>query len=112
MVRRIKNEFDLDIETIEGQSQLAHKLYALNVSGVSARYGSADNMIGEGFKYTAEYNIRSIVAYKNLQTLLYQCSEGEVIKSKLYKFMDNDVRAHLANEVITNLPEYEEIILG
>ena len=81
MVHRIKEEFDIDIKTTKGQTQFAHRLYALNVSSVSSRYGSADDMIGEGFSFEFEHDTGNLEAYKNLQSLMYQCSEGEVVKT-------------------------------
>ena len=106
MAIQIKEKFNIDIKTDKGISELAHRLYALNVSGVGARYGSADDMVGAGFEYKPEYNHTQLEAYKNLKELMYQCAEGEVVESKLYKFFNNSVHKHFADEVITNMPDY------
>ena len=47
-----------------------------------------------------------IEAYKAAQCLRYQCSEGDVPEWTLYKGLNNIIEC-FANEIISNMPEYE-----
>lgn len=107
MIRLINQEFNVNIKLDSGRSYFAHRLYALNVSSVGARYGSADDMVGNGFQYKHEYDVGILKSFKDLQCLLYQCDEGEVPSTKLFKFMDTVAFKHIAKKIIYDLPEYD-----
>jgi len=102
-----------DLSTYEGRVKLASALYALNLSGVSQRYGTADDMIGEPFTYIPTGGVNSVQSFKSLQCLMYQCMEGEVPeKSDLYKLLDTEVRPYLAEYIVNRLPEYDNLEWG
>lgn len=91
-------------------------LMRMNYTAVAARY-PAESRAGEeeviaAYRYAAPKNAYAInktsarcQVYKALQCLRYQCSEGEVPKSALYR--DLTERMHeMASIIIEGLPDY------
>ena len=52
-----------------------------------------------------EYNIYQIL--KSLQCFIYQCSEGEIFKDKLYITLSN-IEKILINHIVMNLKDFKE----
>jgi len=106
----------LGIDTsIPGWAEIpGHEMFQLNIKAVDARYGE-----GEAAKFrTLNYRLEHTEAVpleqvlKSLHCWLYQCCEGDVPETELYKFFDTDVRLYLMTKIITHLPEYEEAYWG
>ncbi len=85
------------VSTDDACRELAHEMFELNCNAVDQRYskGAAAEFRPLDFKYT--FSITSIMqAYKSLSCWKYQCSEGDVPDSELFKKMTKvfDLLAH------------------
>lgn len=96
----------------EAITQIGRELFALNEAAFGARYPGDDSA-----SYSATYQFvrglppARVAAYKALRCFLYQCSEGNVPESPLFKEVD-DVAAILAARIIQSLPEYNASAWG
>ena len=88
-------------------SELAHKMFDLNVAAVNSRYGEA---AGEGFPLPAfAYAFTpatQIEVIKALNAWKYQCTEGQVPELALYKAMV-EVHYLLCIDFVEGTEEYE-----
>ena len=94
--------------TDEEWAELGQALFQMNIDGVDSRYG-----IGEAagfrpldYKFSYEFATK-IQVLKSLDCLLYQCSEGEVPKTPLFKAL-NDYSNFLAHSIVGRLPDYDK----
>jgi hypothetical protein len=94
--------------------KLGKAMFQLNIDGVDARYGS-----GEAAKFRKldyEYQLAPPAplaqVLKSLQCWLYQCNEGDVPETELYKLFDDDIRLFLMNIIIAASPEYRRAEWG
>lgn len=109
------SEAGYSVQTEKGLIKLAKAMILLNRRGVSARYGENYNKI---VTYTLdefapymngeEYDIQTL---KSLQCLTYQCAEGNVPNTKLYKLLELFERA-IMSKIISELPSYKEATWG
>jgi hypothetical protein len=106
----------LGIDTNEAgwAESLGHAMFQLNISGVEARYGKGGAVTFRQMDY--HYHLTEPVpleqVLKSLQCWLYQCCEGEVPETELYKLFDTDVRLYLMDKIIDTLPEYQKAEWG
>lgn len=86
---------------------LGEEMYKLNLAAVEDRYGeySAGQMCSLDYKYR-RVTASKIQVLKNLRCWIYQCSEGEVPNTTLYKFMD-EYSGELALDIVRTMPEWE-----
>ena len=105
----------LSVERVD----LFNLLYQMNKKALIERYGEGvEDLIGyemlDGFyRARREYGekeelIPDLVLYYKINCFLYQCAEGKVADSPLYKYIDND-QAYLARDIVMQLPEYQNI---
>jgi len=95
--------------------RLGRDMMDLNVAAVDARYGEGEGNAWEvsqqrGLAVAAPYKYvnelcGSVQAYKALRIWLYQCSEGNVPESDLFKMMEL-VSFRLACDIVNHLDEY------
>jgi hypothetical protein len=89
-------------------TRLGIKLYRLNAEAVRQRYDQSDPV--PLFRSTQVEAPRTrkerIACFKALQCLIYQCSEGDVPDTPLYRQLET-VRYVLAARIIADLPEYQ-----
>ncbi len=71
----------------EGMDRIGRQLYAMNARAVNHRYNEDDKPPGYAYSPFHE-NDPDIVKHKALRCLLYQCSEGDVPESDLFKEAD------------------------
>ena len=96
------------IDYIEGLcivdlSDFGQELLNLNISAYDQRYGGK---IGK-YNYTfTECQVTTVQGLKSLRCLLYQCLEGDVPNTKLYKQMRNAC-GDLAQHIVEKLLAYE-----
>ena len=111
--RYILNEAGYPLDTKEQQTRLAVRMFVLNKMGVESRYGrgQAKEFRPLDFKYRATMPPTAIQAHKALSCFLYQCSEGNVPETKLFKALEH-VKAAIANSIVSNLPAYENAKWG
>ena len=100
-----KAEFDLTTE--EGTRQLADEMFFLNVAAVNAKYGEgeAKKFRPLDFLYTPVPS-NQIAVIKALESWSYQCTEGNIPQTKIYKVME-DVHCALCVDYVHGLEEWE-----
>lgn len=93
---------------------LANDMFKLNIEAVNARYGDgeAEKFRDLDFVYQKQYALSTVQVLKSLQCWLYQCSEGKVPNTKLYKFFDEVVEKHLLKKIVYALGEYDKAQWG
>ena len=101
----------------EQNTKLGRKLLAMNIKATEQRY-PGNHFLTEVQKKKRlkdfEFNftkVSKIQALKSLTCFLYQCSEGTVPKSKLYKEM-REKENTLMYKIIDELPEYDKAEWG
>ena len=95
---------------VEDYERLANDLFQMNVSAVKQRYSQDTQEYT--YKFHTTINVRPAVeVYKAAQCLCYQCSEGNVPDTSLYKALDQ-FRSNLAEVIIANMPEYKSAYWG
>lgn len=85
-------------------NKLGQNLWAMNVQAVDQRYGENNPVSLYRYEYCPADNIQ---VFKSLRGYLYQCTEGDVPESALYKDLDR-LADTLAREIVINLPAYEQ----
>lgn len=96
---------------IEASQKLGNDLYTMNCEAVTSRYTGdilsmwrdKDNL---AYQYDNGMGTVAIEAFKALQCLLYQCTEGNIPESKLYKTM-RKIEGDLAISIVRDMPEYD-----
>jgi hypothetical protein len=89
---------------VKAEDELGQALWSLNVDAFNARYpkdGAQYQSYQYGFKH-----VRPVHAYKALECLIYQCSEGNVPETATYKNLER-LLALIGNRIISSLPEYD-----
>jgi len=95
--------------TIRTECQrLAEDMFGLNVKAVNARYGEgeAERFRPPDFEYVPRVPGNRFSVIRALENWHYQCAEGDVPETALYKAMGAVLRA-LYRRVVQSLPEYE-----
>jgi hypothetical protein len=70
------------------------------MNGVDARYGDGEarKFRQLDYRYRETESVPLVQVLKSLQCWLYQCSEGNVPETELYKLFDTDVQVYLMNK--------------
>jgi len=89
-------------ETDGVETKIGGLLYAMNAQAVETRYSEAQEPIEYSF---AQRRTNAHAAYKAVQCLLYQCCEGEINGTPLYRELET-FRHNLADQIVTETPEY------
>jgi hypothetical protein len=102
-----------DLGTEEGRVRLAVRMFALNVRAVNARYGlgAAKTFRPLTFKHHLVHPPSEAFAYVSLGCWLYQCSEGKVPETRLFKLMSS-VCDSMAHNLADRLPEVQKAPWG
>jgi len=113
-LKRELKKLNYDTDNPDYKEMLANDMFYLNVEAVEQRYGDgeAEKFRDLNFKYVPYYSAPMIQVYKALNCYLYQCYEGNVPEAPLIKFLDEEVRLTLADEIISKLPEYKHASWG
>lgn len=91
------------------KQKLGKKLIKMNCEAVAQRYDTPiDKKVIRAYKYQPT-SVGKIQTYKTMGCFSYQCCEGNVPKTKLYKKISKEI-AELADDIIGELPEYEKAI--
>lgn len=86
---------------------LVYKLHGLNNMALNARYRNAPQW-DYGYEFTMTIpSANPIKLYKAIGCLLYQCSEGDVPETRLYKFLDH-MHDALAHDIARDTEAYRE----
>ena len=104
---QLLKENGYDVTNKVGLVRLGVRMFALNALGVNARYGREQAQEFRTLEYTFQHTIppSTIQAHKSLSCWLYQCSEGKVPETKLYKLMQQ-VKHLIAEDIVQSLPAY------
>jgi len=97
-----------DVHSLEGLDQLGKALLQLNVSAVNQRYNTHEADEYSGFK---PLPVTPIQALKSLECLFYQCTEGNVPETDLYKTMDMIIGIW-RKQIVQSLPEWQRAEWG
>jgi hypothetical protein len=103
-----------DMDKVDWEEKLGLALFQLNISGVEARYGKGEAVKFRKMDYHYHLTESAALAQvlKSLQCWLYQCCEGNVPETKLYKLFDHDVQVYLMSKIISTLQEYQRAEWG
>jgi hypothetical protein len=113
---RILKEHGFNMNQDDQPRDLAQKLFMLNLDAVKQRYpeeneqGLPGPIVLVPERYDGRYTEgceNPIRVYKSLQCLVYQCSEGNVPETSLYKMLE-ELEHALAYWIVNNLPEYDK----
>ena len=98
---------ELWAKTVEALPELGQLLYSLNARAVSERYGEPAQEV----QYVHHWTINSspVQDLKSLHCLIYQCSEGNVPDTDLYKALVQ-YSHKLAEDIVRQLPEYNKAV--
>ena len=99
-----------DVNKPKGISTVFMALNTLNSLALKVRYNEEPT---PGYLYSgiklSETPRNKIQCLKSLQCLIYQCSEGEVVKTGLYKKLV-EVQNQLQDLIISDMPEYKQAV--
>ena len=103
-IKRELNKLGFSYNTEKEQEALGKALYNLNIEALKQRYGNHINAETEGEPYKYEFNAYTSIfqALKNAECLVYQCSEGNIPTTKLYKWLKdfiNKLRAIIVDGI-------------
>ena len=85
-------------------TKLGQALWSMNVKAVDQRYEEKNPVNLYRYQVVPAHRMQ---VYKSLQGYLYQCAEGNVPESPLYKDVERMLH-HIASDIISNLPAYEK----
>jgi hypothetical protein len=111
--RKVEEALHIDTVSQGWEAILGHALFELNIVAVNERYGAeaAGKFRTLYYRY-APLPSSEIQVLKSLQCFLYQCTEGEGVKSPLYRFFDTVVKCELMEHIIYKLPAWESAAWG
>lgn len=89
--------------------KLMQDMHNLNVQAYKTRHKT--NTSPEKMTFSVNSTIGVYQALKSLDCWLYQCSEGEIPKTPLYKAM-TDFRNKICHHIITRTQEYDKEMWG
>jgi hypothetical protein len=99
----VVNEQNFTLATDEGCTAFGQALLNLNTLAVNQRY--RENVTPLAYKFRP-VPCESVQAFKSLDCLRYQCSEGDVPASLLYKAL-TEIHYVIANHIVSALPAYD-----
>jgi len=117
-LRRRIEQYGYKLQDDEDYEQFGGKLYLMNVAAVDERYNEANDSVKilQEFRFCIggaktltgrqALTITTIQAYKSAKCLRYQCSEGDVPETNLYKCLETIIQA-LADRIIDYSPAYD-----
>ena len=103
-LRQGLSKLGYDLTTDSFAEKLAKDMFALNVNAVRQRYNANDP--APKFTYVESYPTSLIQTLKSLNCWVYQCTEGDVPKSSLYKYFVDVFENYLLRKIIYDLPGY------
>ena len=96
-----------NIATPGGIARLGAVMLNLNIIAVRERYGdhgpisNLPGKVGHGeFSYDGTVRPDPVQALESLSCWLYQCSEGDLPETPLYKVFDHDIRIAIMEQII------------
>ena len=110
---RVARTYDVDLSSDKWDEKLANAMFLLNCDGVNAHYGEgeAEKFRLLNFTYQPEPNCSLVQVLKSLQCWMYQCCEGAVPQTQLYRFF-KEIENHVALQIVMDLPAYQKASWG
>lgn len=107
---QIKKELNIDVEDVKELDRMGRAMLLLNIEAVDSRYSETNDSteLLNAYNWQIELNTNIMQALKSLQCWLYQCSEGKIPESGLYKLMD-EVKVSWLEKIVSSLPAYNKI---
>jgi hypothetical protein len=93
---------------MKSESQLGQAIWDMNTDAVNSSYGSPEPYTPYTFR---EHNASMIQAIKSLNCLLYQCSEGDIPDTELFKMLAED-RNKMLRILVESFEEYKSAEWG
>lgn len=105
----------LDLFNVSDADNIGKKLIRLNLLALKERYGDKiEELEDKEFinEFSSEVSHASTIQkLKSLSCLIYQCSEGKVVRKKLYKQL-LELEKEVSFQIIRNLDEYDKADWG
>jgi len=110
---RILAEAGYQVEFSEHAERLADDMFALNVEAVNQRYGEgeAEQFRPLDFEYRFSIPPSPVRTVKALDCWMYQCAEGNVPETPLFKLMDR-VRNAIYRGIVHSSEAYDQAPWG
>ena len=93
----------------ESETLIGRAFLELNQEAVRQRYGAIDAI--PRYEFPRGVSCSLIQSFKSAQCLRYQCSEGNVPETELYKQLEALI-AVMAESIVQELPEYDQANWG
>lgn len=97
------NHHGIYLDDPDDNQKLGEKLLELNAKAVAQRYKEPEQKTDFKFEWS---ECNEFQALKSLQCLIYQCSEGNVPETELYKIL-KECESSLQQLIIDELPRYK-----
>src|ERR671919_463769 len=109
LIPRKLKELGFDMSKAGWEENLGQAMFQLNISGVEARYGKseAEKFRNLDYQYRMTRPVPLAQVLKSLQCWLYQCWEGDVPETELYRLFATDVQLYLMSKIIDTMPAYQ-----
>ena len=104
----VLTETGCNLAVTEDRAKLGQSMFELNCTAVEQRYGKGEAASFRTLDYTYQRSMPPtlIQAYKSLGCWMYQCSEGDVPETPLFKTMEK-LHGEMAHEIVRQLPAYD-----
>ena len=86
--------------------ELAQDMHALNIHAVNLRYDEENKVLPITYVQSSPASL--IQTLKSLNCWVYQCTEGYMPKTDLYKFFEEVFQKHLLKRIVYEMPEYDK----
>ncbi len=106
--RVLAQDVGIVVNLTDGPQRLASAMFSLNVEAVRQRYPGETGEAFRPLNFQHRHELCSTMqAYKSLACWLYQCAEGNVPETPLYRAMQR-VKWSIADHIICELPAYNK----
>lgn len=96
-----------DLASSSSCSDLAHKMFDMNVTAINAKYGEGEAEMFRPLDFRFQFAPASLIeVIKVLKAWKYQCTEGDIPKLALYSAMD-ELHCLLCIDFVEQTEEYE-----
>jgi len=92
----------------ECEKEIWTRLIQLNQAALKQRYGedTTDGDIAKSYQFRINYFVSIYQGLKSLRCFLYQCSEGNIPETKIFKTLDR-ISDMVAWDIVDNIKEYD-----
>ncbi len=104
LIEDTARKYGIHLSGLFWETNLVRSMQSLNRRAVYERYDRKERV--RSVRFHAELDVSPIQALKSLQCWLYQCTEGSVPETDLYKFF-RELEGVMAVNIVEQLPEWE-----